>query len=436
MGVQSTLFYVTAYISLFTSMFFLYTFWDNYSSSMKRAPPAKIPKVTVVVPAFNEQECIAATIESLLKLNYPKEKLEIIVVDDGSTDKTYEIAKKYDGGNVRVFTKKNGGKGSALNFAIKKSKGEFVGALDADSFVHPDALINMVGYFEDPNIMAVTPALKVYNKNSILPKIQVVEYLMGVFLRKVFAMLGSIHVTPGPFTIYRKFFFKQYGGYDEKNITEDIEIALRIQSKNYQIENAMDACVYTMSPTGFRELLWQRVRWYLGFIDNVLNHKNLFGFKHGILGVLVLPMAFFSVALAVGAFFFTSVLFAINLRDQISGLSAINYDVIPLIKAYFEHFHLNFIFTSNMFFLIVLLGLSVVMLYLAIKKSFETGNKHLIISYGIYMFLYWILFSIWWIAALGYKVCGKQLKFGGVAWDNSLLSKCRRNNNGRQESNQ
>ena len=121
------------------------------------------------------EKTIAKTVKSLLNLDYPKDKLELMVIDDGSTDKTYEKARQFAKAGVKVFTKKNAGKAAALNFALKKSTGDFFGALDADSFVNSNALKKMIGHFKDPKIMAVTPSLKVYNPKTILQKIQYIE---------------------------------------------------------------------------------------------------------------------------------------------------------------------------------------------------------------------------------------------------------------------
>lgn len=178
---------------------------------------------------------------------------------------------------------------------MKKCSGELVGGLDADSFVTSKALKRMIGYFDDEDVMAVTPSLKVYKPKKVLQKIQMIEYLIGVFLRKIFALLGSINVTPGPFSIYRKSFFDKNGGWDEDNITEDIEIAFRIQSKNYLIENSETATVYTVSPASFKGLFSQRIRWYVGGLQNALDYRHLFGTKHGNLGLFILPGSFISV---------------------------------------------------------------------------------------------------------------------------------------------
>ena len=334
------LIYITSYFGLFTAIFFFLTLFEN-RKKIKNPKYTRLPSVTIAVPAFNEEHTIAKTIKSLLRLDYKKKKIRIIVVDDGSLDKTYSVAKKFECENLKVYRKKNGGKGTALNFALEKTNTELFGALDADSFVRSDALKKMIGYFENPKVMAVTPSLKVYKPKNILQKIQYIEYLMGIFLRKIFAFLGSIHVTPGPFTIYRVSFFRKYGGYDSFNPTEDIEIALRIQEKKGIIENSVDATVHTVTPASFNELLKQRVRWYSGFTQNVMDYKHLFSYDYGNLGMFILPASFASVLLVVVSLFYT--IYKIITRTIIQNLlnwNYIDFDFWRLFDPNFDFFFL------------------------------------------------------------------------------------------------
>ena len=377
------------------------------------------PKATVVIPAYNEEKTLAKTIESVLNLDYPRNKLEIIVVDDGSTDSTLKIAKRYISKGVKVIHKKNGGKGSALNLAIKRSTGEFIGGLDADSFVHPKALKYIIAHFDDSKIMAVTPALKIYKPKTFWQFLQHAEYLFGVFNRKAFAVLDAIHVTPGPFTIYRRWFFDKYGGYDENNITEDIEIALRIQRNNYRIENAVNANVYTVSPRTFGELFKQRIRWYLGFIENCVTYRDLFSLKYGLMGIFILPMSFISVGIMIFFSFY-------QLWSQYRGLSwigslpLVNYHASQFIRIPTESFPV--VQASFYYLLGVFLLLSGLMLFWANKYSEDT-HKLNILSYVVYFFIYFLMFSLWWLGAFAYKLFGRNLHFGGVKWNNSIITK-------------
>ncbi len=400
------LIYTTSYFGLFTAIFFLFTMYEN-KHKLKVPKIKKIYKVSVIVPAYNEEKTISKTIKSLLNLDYPKDKLEILVIDDGSTDNTYKIAKQFESKNVKVYTKKNEGKGATLNFGLERCSGELVGALDADSFVARNALKHIIGYFTDKDVMAVTPSLKVYTPKSILQKIQMIEYLIGVFLRKAFAFLGSVHVTPGPFSIYRKFFFDAYGGYDENNIAEDQEIAFRIQSKKYIIENSETANVYTVSPSSFKSLLRQRVRWYVGFIQNTINYRHLFTKKHGNLGLFILPGSFISVFLVILSLFYFLYKFIENTSKNLINYYQIKFDLLTLIDFKLDSFYLNISTIMLLSVLSLIAGITVV--YVAKKISKE--NTKIKISYIFYLIFYWLLFGFWWFISVAYKLFGKKIEW-------------------------
>jgi cellulose synthase/poly-beta-1,6-N-acetylglucosamine synthase-like glycosyltransferase len=399
--------YTAVYFGLFTGIFFLFTFFENMGGLRDRVAK-KIPFVTILVPAYNEETTIKGTVFSLLNLDYPKDKIEIIVIDDGSKDKTLEIVKKFEKRGVRVFTKENGGKASALNFGISKCRGELVGCLDADSFVQSDALKKMIGYFEDEGVMAVTPSIKIWKDRNLLQRIQRIEYLMGVFLRKAFSYLDSIHVTPGPFTIYKKEFFDKYGGYDVGNLTEDIEVALRIQRKGYRIENCMDANVYTVGPENLKSLQRQRNRWYVGFLENVFNYKDLFGREHGNLGLLVLPGAFISVALSISLFVYTFWTWIFNSINGFLNLSSVGFDVAPFLKnASLDASFIDFNPLRLLAIFSLFLGLTIVL----IAKKYSNEDYKVGLSYFVYIGIYWLLFAFWWVVAISIKLFNRK-----IAW--------------------
>ncbi|MEM4369063.1 MAG: glycosyltransferase family 2 protein, partial [Candidatus Woesearchaeota archaeon] len=222
-------------ISLYFSVFWLLVFIEGDVQTRQRTTKLKrFPYISVVVPAFNEETHITETLHSLLNLDYPKKRLEIIVVDDGSTDRTAEmvqsIARKFSDRKIKLIRKVNGGKGSALNAGLKKAKGELFVCMDADSIVLPDALRKALIHFE-PDVAAVLPLLKVKNPKAVVQKMQWFEYLINMFYKKLLSKLNCIHVAPGPFSVYRTAVLKEVGGFDEHNLTEDLEMTLRLQSK-------------------------------------------------------------------------------------------------------------------------------------------------------------------------------------------------------------
>lgn len=401
------LLYAVTYFGLFTASLFFIIFLQQ-RKQLKNPKPTRLPSVTIVVPAYNEEDTVAKTIKSLLNIGYPKEKLEIMVVDDGSTDGTYKLAKKFEKDGVKVFTKPNTGKGNSLNFALKKAKGELFGALDADSFATKGCLNKMVAYFENPKVMAVTPSLKIYKPKGLLQRVQSIEYLVGIYLRKIFGMIGSIHVTPGPLTIYRKSFFDKYGGYDGNNITEDIEIALRIQSKRFIIENAVDANVYTVGPDNFSDLTKQRRRWYLGFINNVQRYKELFNPSYGNLGLFILPGSFLSVILVVFVCIYTLYKLFSTLKENISNYIAIRFDIWPLLKIDLDFFKLNLSPLMVLSIISIIIGITIILL----AKKWSNEKPSMKFSYILYIFVYWFIFAYWWVVAGIYKITKKKIVWG------------------------
>ena len=165
--------YILTYIGLFFAAYFLLTFFEKKRPIKKKSLELKeYPGITICVPAHNEESTIERTIDSLLNLDYPKNKLKIIVVNDCSTDKTWEVIKKYKGRVELINKTKNPGKAESVNLAIAKCKTEFFGVLDADSIVDKGALKKSLAYFDDEKIIAVTPGMKIEEPGTFLQKIQ------------------------------------------------------------------------------------------------------------------------------------------------------------------------------------------------------------------------------------------------------------------------
>jgi len=288
--------YVCLFVALYFEVFLMISFFEKRPSKKDRSLPAYYPSVSMLVPCFNEERTLASTIDSLLAMQYPEEKLEIVVIDDGSRDGTAEIAEAYaqkHPAQVSFLQKQNGGKYTALNLGIERSCGELIGCLDADSFAAPDALMEAVKMFgNDPTAMAITPAMQVYKPRTMLELMQSVEYTFGIFYKKMFDNLSAINVLPGPFSMYRREVFEKIGVFRHAHNTEDMEIAFRMHANNLRIINAHTTYVYTTVPTTVRSLLRQRTRWSQGFLQNARDYKYMFfNRRYGNFGMLVLPFA-------------------------------------------------------------------------------------------------------------------------------------------------
>lgn len=295
--------YFFLFIGLYFEVFLLLSFFEKRPAKKTAARPARYPSVAVIIPCWNEEKTIASTIRSLLALDYPKKKLSVIVVNDGSTDGTLAAARRFEKNpQVQVLTKENGGKHTALNLGIANTDAELIGCLDADSFVTEDALIETVKAFEEnPNTMAVIPAMKVHRPRRPLELMQAVEYTFGIFIKRMLGNLGAISVLPGPFSIYRREVFDKVGAFRRAHQTEDMEMAFRLHTHGLHIENAHNAVVYTKVPKTVRALVKQRTRWSQGFLQNSQDYRHMIlNRRFGYFGNLVLP---FGLVAFVGALY-------------------------------------------------------------------------------------------------------------------------------------
>lgn len=266
-------YFIALFVTSYFTFFHLILWLENKGKLFEKKKIKNLPSVSIIVPAYNEEEYVGKTIENLLRIAYPKDKLEILVVDDGSKDNTYSVAKKYQSKIVKVFTKPRGGKANAINFGLKLAKNEFVAVMDADSLPTKTALKNCIKYFDEDDVAAVTTNI-LPKRRSLLEKIQYVELMFVSFLRKLQEFPNIISCTPGPFSVYRKNILKKVGGFDEKNIVEDVEIAWRLLSRGYKVKMAFDSRVDSFYPYSLRVWWKQRTRWGVGGIQTLLKYTR------------------------------------------------------------------------------------------------------------------------------------------------------------------
>ncbi|MEM5829955.1 MAG: glycosyltransferase family 2 protein [Candidatus Aenigmatarchaeota archaeon] len=221
-----------------------------------------LPKITILIPAHNEEKNLPELIENLNSLDYPKNKIEILIIENGSSDNTYKVAKelekKYK--NVKAYHLKISNKSIALNFGLEKTKSEYVLILDADTRLEKDSLKNSLKYFVD-NVAGVTFSIRVKNKNKIIAYFQNAEYMFSNLLRKGLNLLkeGSVYIW-GCAIIYKTKILKKVKF--RELATEDIDTNLRIQSLGYKIIYAEDCIGYTEVPEKLKNFVKQRLRWY------------------------------------------------------------------------------------------------------------------------------------------------------------------------------
>ena len=399
--------YASLFISLYFEVFLLITFFEGESKSIDTAKSTNLytPSVTVIVPCWNEENTIAGTLNSLLKLKYQKNKLDIIVVDDGSTDNTLAVAKSFaHNEQVRVFTKENGGKHSAMNFALSKTDSEIVGCLDADSFVDPDAMLNLVQHFKDESIASVTPSIKIHNAKGILQIIQKAEYGVSVFLRKVFVALDAQFITPGPFSFFRRTALDKIGYWQNAHMTEDLEIGLRMQKHHMRVENEPSAVVYTTAPATLHALHKQRVRWTYGFLRNAWDYRFMFFNKeYGNLGLIILPMAVVSVFVGIYITLFAVVTVLSSITEKIIQISEVG---LTFHMPTFDIFYVNTA-TITIITFVVIIGTFVTM---ALGKRLTKDDVFTADSVA-YLALYGFIAPLWLTSATAKALSGIKINW-------------------------
>ncbi|RLE45820.1 hypothetical protein DRJ22_03500 [Candidatus Woesearchaeota archaeon] len=279
--------------------------WLNFIYTKEETTKTKKqPKITFAIPAYNEEKTIIKTIKSLLKLNYPAEKKEIIIVNDGSTDKTEQTVKKFikEKENIILINQKNNGKASAINTALKQATGQLFAVLDADSYVEKESINHILPHFENKKTGAVISRIKIDKPKKPLEKLQYFEYIMSNMLRKIMTNFGTLSMTPGVLSVYNTATLRKAGGFskDKNNMTEDLEIALRLKDKGYNIYMEPKAITYTKAPNTLKSLWQQRIRWSRGYIYNHIKYKHMFfSKKHGIFGIFQLPINALAIILLV-----------------------------------------------------------------------------------------------------------------------------------------
>jgi biofilm PGA synthesis N-glycosyltransferase PgaC len=250
---------------------------------LRKRMEGQTPSVSVLIPAWNEEVGIVKTIASVLNTEYAR--LQIVVINDGSTDCTHErvvrFIEDYDraehaGTAIKYLNLTNGGKARAMNRALAHAEGDIVITIDADSVMAPDTIVNMVKHFDDPSVGGVAGNVIVGNRKKPIEWMQQMEYLYGFFFKRTDALFNAVYIIGGAAAAYRRNVLLEMGGFDHSIITEDIEMSTRILSHGYKTRYACDAVVYTEGPSDLKGLCSQRLRWKYGRIMTFIKHRKLF----------------------------------------------------------------------------------------------------------------------------------------------------------------
>ena len=388
-------------MSLYFAVFWFLVFIDR-EEKPKRKELAEKPFVSIVIPAYNEERRIKATVMSILGLNYPKDMLELIIVNDGSKDNTVKVVNQIilenPLFNIRLISQTNKGKGAALNTGMRNSQGDYFVCFDADSFVEENALNIMLPYFADDSIAVVLPIIKVANPKNILQKMQWFEYNINLFYKHLLGRLDCIHVLPGPFSVYKKSILENVNGFDENNLTEDLEMALRLQKHGYKIIQLKSPTVTTIAPDNLKALYRQRNRWYKGSVLNVMKYTEMmFNKRFGDFGLFQLP-----IVLIFGIMILVMMLTIVyyTLKPYVKGLynmSFVGFDFMTFIRNYTFHLDILEINYLTLFVSIVIFALSIYILIKSHKFLGEKSTKFGLLSLILYATSYFFILGVVWI---------------------------------------
>lgn len=274
---------ISMYVFAILFAFLTFTFGTAVIASFKKRETQNFePKVSVVMPAYNEEKNIIDCLDSVYSLEYPKNKLEVIVVDDGSSDKTMNFLKAYKKihKDLIILQGNHEGKVASLNKGIKKAKHDFIFAVDADTTLNKDVLGKLVRPFADKTVGATNGSCVVKNPDSVLGVFQALEFHCNSLMRRSFSRLFNNGIWFfGAFACYRKKVLEKIGYMNKNTLVEDMDTAMGIYKKGYRTINVPDALGYTLVYSNFKPFFKQRVRWWLGGLRTLGKNKKMFSLK-------------------------------------------------------------------------------------------------------------------------------------------------------------
>lgn len=399
-----------AFLTLYFMFLFLILFFRNRpDKTEKLLDLTYFPSLTILIPVWNEAKTIAETIRAVRNSDYPKSKLKILVVNHGSTDNTRKILKKLKVPFIDYLENVGRGKAYAANYGLKHIKTELVAMLDADCYPERSAFSKVVQYFKFKDVAAVTASVLLKEAKNFIQRLQELEYIFIVWVRKLLEYIDSIYVTPGGLSIYRTKILKKVGAFDIHNMTEDIEIAWRLLDNKYKIKMCLGARSYVTVPDTLKKWWRQRLRWDIGGIQTWLKYRSaFFNPKKGMLGWFVAPFFFSSMLLSLLGFFVFLGLFIKRAYTQI------------LFWLYSSSVHINPLSTyefiiSNLYviFGLLIFGISLFYVYIGAKvyqKNPFSGIRNFF-ELLVYLTVYLMAFPILMLQSIFLFLTQKEYKW-------------------------
>ena len=361
---------------------------DRFRKRKSFAGPEYQPRVAVLIPAYNEEKVIARTIRSVLMSNY--KNIRIIVIDDGSKDRTYEIAtqtyaKEIADGRLTVLTKPNAGKAEALNFALEQTPEEIYIGIDADGVIAHDAISRLVCHFANPEIGAVAGNAKVGNRVGLWTRWQALEYITSQnFERRALDLFDVVMVVPGAIGAWRTAAVRAGGGYHPDTVAEDADLTMNLLEQGYAVIYEDQALAFTEAPVNASGLARQRFRWSFGILQAIFKHKGAIRTR-----------------LAMGLFALPNILIFQVLLPLVSPLIDLMF-VVGIIRYFVDkHYHpeatssadLVKLLTFFLAFLVIDFAASALAFALERKHPASKGDAWLLVHIWIQRFTYRQLFS-------------------------------------------
>ena len=386
------------FISIYMLTLFLIIYFRNKHRFFTNPQLTKHYSVSFITPAYNEQDTIKETIEHVFAIDYDNIE-ELIIINDNSSDNTKQIVEsllsKYP--KLRIINNdENLGKAGGLNKAWPLTKSELVAVVDADSFPKEDSLKKMVGFFDNPKVGAVTCPVLVRNKNTFWAKLQHIEYIAISFGRKLLEYVDAIYVTPGPLALYRKSALIDIKGFDENNMTEDIEATWHLAYNNWDRKMSLDTGVSSQVPTKLKPWFIQRRRWNIGGLQCITKYWHAIG-KKGMLGTFIIP--FFILNMFLGLVGLSIFFYLIGTR-LISNYLSVKYSIIantPFITS--EQFIITPSILNYLGVILFAAGLIYLLLILSILGE-RIKTKENILNIPFYLIFYLILYPFIMINAI------------------------------------
>src|SRR5882762_8636779 len=385
---------------------------DRLRKRKNFATPEYAPRVAVLIPAYNEEKVIVRTIRSVMMSNY--KNLRIIVIDDGSSDNTYDIARDaypndIASGRLTVLSKENGGKADALNYALERTDEELYVGIDADGVIAHDAITNLVPHFANPKIGAVAGNAKVGNRVNLWTRWQALEYITSQnFERRALDLFDVVMVVPGAIGAWRTEPVRIGGGYHSDTVAEDADLTMNILEQGYSVIYEDQALAFTEAPVNMDGLMRQRFRWSFGILQAIFKHRGAIA-KHRAMGLFALPnILIFQILLPLVS----------PLIDLMFVAGVIHYFID-------KHFHpesasadsFNKLLTFFVAFLVIDFLPSALAFALARKHPASRGDAWLLVHIWIQRFSYRQVFSIVLFKTIKRAIDGKPFN-----WDKLELA--------------